>query len=113
MSNKEIKEYDKNNNLVYYKGSFGLEFWYKYDKNSNLIHKKNSNGFEVWKEYDENNNLIHSKYPDGIEYWYKYNENNYRIEITQQEFKQIERRKEKQELYLNIKRSNRFELMDI
>ena len=92
MSNKEIKEYDKNNNLVYYKGSFGLEFWYKYDKNSNLIHKKNSNGFEQW---------------------YKYDENNYRIEITQQEFKQIERRKEKQELYLNIKRSNRFELMDI
>ena len=92
MSNKEIKEYDKNNNLIYY---------------------KDSSGYEYWREYDENNNLIHSKYPDGIEYWYKYNKNNKRIEINKQEFKQIERRKEKRELYLNNKKINRFELMDI
>ena len=114
MNNKEIKEYDikefdKNNNLIYYKDSFSHEVWKKYDENSNQIYFKNSFGYEQWKEYDENNNRIHYKDSNGYELWYKRDENNIPIEITQQEFKQIERTK----LYLNIKRSNRFEIMDI
>ncbi len=44
--------------------------------------------------------------PDEI--WYKW-ENNKQIDITEQEFKQIERTK----LYLNNKKINRFEMMDI
>ena len=70
MSNKEIKEYDKNNNLIHFKNSYGSESWYKCYKDK-------------------------------------------RIEITKQEFKQIERNKEKQELYLNNKKCSRFEIMDI
>ena len=65
------------------------------------------------KEFDKNNNLIHFKNSSGSEFWYKYDKNNKRIKIDKQEFKQIKRRKEKRELYLNIKRSNRFEIMDI
>ena len=85
--NKEIIEYDDRDNLVHYKGNYNNE---------------------AWSIYDENNNLIHIKDSDDYEYWYKYDKNN-RIEITQQEFKRIERTK----LYFNIKRSNRFEIMDI
>ena len=109
MSNKEIKEYDKNNNLIYHKYSSGYEYWYKYDDNNNKIHYKNNDGSEYWMEYDENNNLIHYKDFSGYERWYKYDKNNKRIKITQQEFKQIERRK----TYLNNKKINRFEIMDI
>jgi len=87
MSNKEIKEYDKNNNLIYF---------------------KNQNGSEFWQEYDENNNCIHYKDSYG-EYWYKYDKDNKRIRITHQEFKQIERTK----LYFNNKKCSRFEIMDI
>ena len=32
MSNREIKKYDKRNNLIYYKNLFGYERWMKYDK---------------------------------------------------------------------------------
>jgi len=109
------KEYDKNNNLIHYKNSNGLEFWQEYDENNNLIHSKNTYGSdsESWWEYDKDNNLIHFKNTNGLEYWYKFDENNNEIKITEQEFKQIERRKAKQELYLNNKKSNRFEIMDI
>jgi len=113
MSDKEpIKEYDKNNNLIYCKYSNGTELWREFDKNNNFIHHKNSNGFEFWYKYDENNKKIYYKDYSGYERWFK-NDGNKRIRITEQEFKQIERRKEKQELYLNIKNSNRFEIMDI
>ena len=84
---EEIREYDNNKNLVYYKSIIG-EFWF---------------------EYDENNNIIHHKNTYNNEYWWKYDENNEKINITQQEFKQIERIK----LYLNNKKINRFEIMDI
>ena len=85
----------------------------QYDKNNNLVHCKHSNGFEEWRKYDENNNLINCKDTDGYEFWWKYIDNKQIVIITQQEFKQIERNKEKRELYLNIKNSNRFEIMDI
>ena len=81
----------------------------KYDGNNNEIYFKNSFGYESWREYDENNRVIYRKDSNTYESWYKYDKDNEQIEITQQEFKQIERTK----LYLNIKRSNRFEIMDI
>ena len=106
---KYIREYDENNNKIHFKGSLGFEYWREFDKNNNLIHTKNSCGSEVWYKYDGNNKIIHYKDSDGREYWCKYDKNNKPIEITHQEFKQIERIK----LYLNNKRINRFEIMDI
>ena len=107
------ESYDKNGNLIYCKNKFGYECWAQYNEGNREIYFENSRGFKYWSKYDLNNNLIHSKGSNGIECWYKYDENNEQIKITQQEFKQIERRKEKRELYLNIKKSNRFEIMDI
>ena len=105
---EEIEEYDKNNNLIHWKDSNGYESWNEYDENNNLIYYKGSDGFESWREYDENNHCIHWKTSKDYEIWWKW-ENKLKIEITKQEFKQIERTK----LRLNIKNSNRFELMDI
>ena len=79
------------------------------DKKGNIIYFKYSNGLEYWREYDENNNQIHYKNSEGEEYWWKYDKNNEQIRITHQEFKQIERTK----LYLNNKKINKFEIMDI
>ena len=96
----EIKEYDENNNEVYYKDNT-YENWSEYDENNNLIHYKSSDGFEYWREYDENNRLTHCKDTCGYEKWYKYDKDK-KIEITEQEFKQIKRKNEKQELELGI-----------
>jgi len=81
----------------------------EHDKNGNLIYYKNRLGHESWAKYDEHNREIYYKNSDGKEKWCKFDKNNKRIDITEQELKQIERRK----LYLNNKRINRFELMDI
>ena len=35
---KEIKEYDKNGNLIYYKSYSGYEEWKKFDENNNVIY---------------------------------------------------------------------------
>jgi len=85
----------------------------RYDKKGNLIYYEGSNDIEQWIEYDEYNNCIHSKYSDGYESWFKYDENNKQISITHQEFKQIERNKERRKVLFNNKRINRFSLMDI
>ena len=87
---EQVKEYDENNNLIYYKDALGFENWYKYDENNRIIYYK------------------YSKNTYNNEYWYKW-ENNKQIEITHQEFKQIERTK----LYLNNKKINKFEIIDI
>ncbi len=94
MKNKEvIKEYDERGNIVYIEYSIGYKCWRQYDENNNMIYIRDNVHFE--------------KYPEAN--YYKYDNNNERITITHQEFKQIERTK----LYLNNKRSNRFELLDI
>ncbi len=111
--NKVINEYDERNNLIHYKSASKFEFWKEYDDRDNLIHYNSSTGFEYWIKYDENNNEIHCKNSSGNESWHKYDKNGKRISITHQEFKQIERNKVRKELYLNNKKSNRFELMDI
>ncbi len=64
------------------------------------------------EKYDKNGNLVYEKYANDYEYWYKW-ENDKQINITEQEFKQIEIIREKQELYFNNKKINRFSLMDI
>jgi len=107
---ESVIEYDERGNIAHYNNFLGTEYWYKYDKNNNLVSYKNLDGYESWREYDENNVCIHYKNTDGEEEWFKYGKNKYgRMEITQHEFKQIERAK----LYLNNKRINRFEIMDI
>lgn len=88
------KEYDKNNNLIYYKTSKGYEKWYYYDENNNLIHSKDTNNcWDYWKynknntikyhktlvgdttaewDYDKYGNELHFKDSEGFEYWNKY-----------------------------------------
>ncbi len=112
MSEK-IKEYDKNNNLIYYKNTSGFERWYKYDENNNEVYYRSSGSFEEWRKYDEENRILYYKNFDKIEddkkeKWYKYDKYG-QVSITEQEFERIEKRK----LFLNNKKSNRFELMDI
>ena len=34
--NERIKKYDKNNNLIYYKSSYGNECWYKWENNDRI-----------------------------------------------------------------------------
>ena len=46
-----LKEFDKRNNLIHFKNSYGNEAWKEYDKKNNLIHHKNSNGYE-WTKKD-------------------------------------------------------------
>ena len=82
----------------------------KYDERGNEIYYKYPDGYTVWKEYDENNNLIYYKNSFGNEYWYKW-ENDEQIEITQKEFEQIKRRKNRR--LINNSRISRFEIMDI
>ena len=85
----------------------------KFDKNDNLIYWKDSNGNEYWNKFDENDHSIYTKFSSGREIWYKYDENNNGISITEQEFKQIKRNKERQEFLYKNKYCNRFELIDI
>lgn len=77
----DIRKYDKNNNLIYYKNYIYenciCEYWY--DSNGNIIHCKNSNGCEYYKEYDENNNKIHYYDNSGHEEIWKYDKNNNKI----------------------------------
>ncbi|KKK88838.1 hypothetical protein LCGC14_2739130 [marine sediment metagenome] len=53
-------------------------------------------------------------YKDSIEneYWYKYNKNNEKINITEQEYKEIEFKKKEKE-YNSRTKCSRFEIMDI
>ncbi len=76
MNEKGYKEYiencngiiDDNGNVLYFKGSDGIEKWYDYDENGNEIHYKDSKGYERWKEYNENGVLISYKNTDGVEW---------------------------------------------
>ncbi len=122
---EEHYEYNEDNKKIHCMSSDGWQCWWEYDKKNNVIYNRSSTGYNCWYEYDENNRIsmykstgieyrykenkiIYSKYKDE-EYWYKYDEDNNRIDIT----KQVKRRKEKQELYFNNKKVNRFSLMDI
>ena len=57
----EIKEYDKNNNMIHYRDSEGYEYWREYDENSNQIHYRDSDGVEYW--HDEKGNPIEKPTP--------------------------------------------------
>ena len=70
MDMKEIKRYDKNGNLIYYKDSIGFEEWWVYDNNNLIYHKDWS--IEEWYEYDQNGNEIHYKDSNGFEEWRTY-----------------------------------------
>ncbi len=110
--NKKIKKYDERGNLIYHKYSSGFEYWFKYDENNNQIYWKRSDGWEELYKYNENNNLIYYKDIIGFEYWYKYDENGEKIEITKQEYNEIEFRKKEKE-YNSRTKCSRFELIDI
>ena len=82
----------------------------KYDKNNNLIYFKDSTGYEYWGEFNENNEQVYFKNNIGFERWFKYDEQHRATEITKQEYKEIELKKEQKK-----KRNyfTRFEIMDI
>ena len=105
------KRYDKNNNLIYRKDDYSEKIL-EYDKYNNCIHCKESNGYEYWREYDENNKEIHYKSSMNEEKWYKYYSDGKKCNISKEEFKQIERKKVKEE-FLSRKKCSRFEIMDI
>ncbi len=84
----------------------------KYDKNNNLIYIGFISGYEIWRKYDENNNLIHWKNSYGDENWYKHSESGGQIEITEKEYKNIEFRKKEKE-YNSRTKCSRFEIMEI
>ena len=81
----------------------------EYDERGNMIYSQWSKGYKSWFKYDENNRIIYFKNSVGEERYYKYKDNKFKKSITKQEFKQIERIK----LYLNNKKINKFEIMDI
>ena len=84
--NEEIKEYDENNNRIYF---------------------KTSTGHEIWQKYDENNREIYYKYNEDFEFWYKW-ENNEQIKIIKREFENIKIKE-----YNSRTKCSRFEIIDI
>ncbi len=53
---KEIKQFDENNNLIYFKNSSGYEFWQKFDENNIYaieITEKEFNEIEFRKQEKE------------------------------------------------------------
>ena len=86
-----------------------IEFWpekeiRKYDKRNNLVYEK------VVGYYAGPFRLgARSVY----EYWYKYDENNNRIKITEKEHKEVELREKEKVEYIKKNRFTRFEIMDI
>ena len=79
-------EYDENNNIVYFKNSYGDEEWSIYNKNNSLVNIVYSDGEQIWYEYGKNN-TIHTKSSNGKECWCKCNKNGEQIEITKKEYK--------------------------
>ena len=116
MNNNDKKNirYDNNGNEIYWEDSYNNKYWMEYDENNNdiywkcILNNKDNEIYESWSEYDENNNLIHIKDSRDKEIFLGYSKLGMRY-ITEQEFKQIERRK----LFFNNKKINRFEIMDI
>ena len=105
----EIVKYNKRGHITYQKYSNNKEYWYKYNGSGNMIYSK-KDGNEAWMKYDNSGNMIYYKHLNLCrEEWYKYDKNSNRVNITKQEFKQIERTK----LLFNNKRINRFSLMYI
>ena len=82
----------------------------KYDEKGNLIYYKSYDG-SFWR-YDENDKYVYGKNLGCLEYWKKYDESGRIIEITEQEFRNIEFRIKEKE-YLSREKCSRFEIMDI
>lgn len=54
---KEVKEYDDNGNLIYYKDINGYEYWREYDSENRVIHFKDHEEEYFW-EYNDTGKLI-------------------------------------------------------
>lgn len=79
--NKVIREYDSNDNCIYYERVGEYSFNKNYDSNNNLIHYIDNKGYEYTQEYDENNNLIYCIDSIGYEITKTYDSNNNCIQI--------------------------------
>ncbi len=133
MSN-EIREFDGNNNRIYYKSSIGAGEWWEYDKDNNKIYYNRGNKYKNWWKYNKNNDVIYYLEllcDDDLWYesWFKYNyeanigykkdsggkESWYRIlpnriieSISKKEYEKYEEKE-----YLSRKKCSRFEIMEI
>ena len=79
-----------------------------YQKKQIIRGLKNCNKEDIIMDYDKYGRVVYMNLGDS-ESWWRYNKDGEETEITQQEFKQIERTT----LYLNNKKINKFSLMDI
>jgi len=75
MLSKEIRKYDDQGRLIYYKDRIDTEMFITYDNGKHVI-CKNPNGYRYTRDYDTNGNLIHYANSEGFKYWKEYNENN-------------------------------------
>lgn len=76
MLSKEIRKYDGQGRLIYYKDRIESEMSINYNSGKTVICNKKNNGYHYTRSYDKHNNLIHYINSNGFEYWKKYNENN-------------------------------------
>lgn len=60
------REYDINDNEIYYENSDNIYYKTKWDKYGNLIYFKSSDGCWWKKEYDKNNNQIYFENSSGV-----------------------------------------------
>ena len=91
MADKSIKKYDERGNLIY-------------------VYYENS-GYKIWRKFDKNNKMIYWNTSCGDKEYYKW-EDTGPIIITEQEFNEIEFKKEEKE-YLSRTKVSRFKLMEI
>lgn len=59
---KYLEEYDKNDNMVHYKDTFGNEVWYTPNKKCHTFYFKESNGNKYQKAYNAKGELISFKF---------------------------------------------------
>ncbi len=110
---KEITEYDDKGNCIHFKNFNDYETWKEYDKRNNIKYYRRKNiwntYYEEWTEFDDKNKEI--SYQDTryclIKEYYKYDKEE-QIEITKEEFD-----KTKERAFLNRKIIHRYEILDI
>ncbi len=77
----------------------------EYYKNDNLIFRRISKDYGYWEQTDKKNNLVYIKNTMGGEYWYKRNKFGKLKHITEEQFIHIQ--------IFSMKKVHRYEILDI
>ncbi len=80
-------EYDENNNMTYFKSSYGDEEWSIYNKHNQIINFVDQDGIQDWYEYNKYDH-VHVKSSNGEECWYRRDNDGGAVHITEEEFKE-------------------------